>query len=522
MKRMQNIIPMILTNQMNIKGNLMIMSFVVRTLREINQETARSKSFSRLTGLPFWIVDKQEHAREYNKSHGFCCFNHAIKLPEKPIGVPLPIFDYELDIIKKLEQGKHLWIKKASGIGITELCLRYICYKSLCTNDWDNSQVCIVCGNRIDLAITLIRRIKSFFPDVDFDTKETVLELGNNVRIEAFPSHHLAAMRGLTNVKFILISEADFFPQGQQQEARHVSERYIGKSKAQIVMESTPNAPGQLYESIENEEPCLYEKVFLPYTVAVGKMYSNQDILNAQASPSFDREYLLKYTGGIGNLFDAKVIKHAIELGEQSYDPTKEIATDSIKVLGLDPSYSSSKFGYCIAELAHNIDGSDSGQINILMADEFEHPLFNDMISFFTDLIYNLQINRVYVDGANVSFISSLKQAIGENPRYQDDLDYFKQHDLDVEKYSNIKVLPVHFATEHKRMLEHCKHLMDAGCIAIHPSLTKLITALRTATATEFALDKNMSAHNDIFDSFRMCCKYFNIEEKPRLPYPFG
>ena len=47
-------------------------------------------------------------------------------------------------------------------------------------------------------------------------------------------------------------------------------------------------------------------------------------------------------------------------------------------------------------------------------------------------------------------------------------------------------------------------------------------SALRTATASEFALDKNMSAHNDILDSFRMCCKYFHIEEKPRLPYPFG
>ena len=29
-----------------------------------------------------------------------------------------------------------------------------------------------------------------------FDTKETVIEL-NNVKIEAFPSHHLDTMRGL-------------------------------------------------------------------------------------------------------------------------------------------------------------------------------------------------------------------------------------------------------------------------------------------------------------------------------------
>jgi hypothetical protein len=35
-----------------------------------------------------------------------------------------------------------------------------------------------------------------------FDTKETVMEL-NNVKIEAFPSHHLDAMRGLPNVSSI-------------------------------------------------------------------------------------------------------------------------------------------------------------------------------------------------------------------------------------------------------------------------------------------------------------------------------
>jgi hypothetical protein len=68
--------------------------------------------------------------------------------------------------------------------------------------------------------------MKKLFVESTFDTKETVIEL-NNVKIEAFPSHHLDAMRGLQNVSFILLDEADFFPPGQQQDARDVSERYI-------------------------------------------------------------------------------------------------------------------------------------------------------------------------------------------------------------------------------------------------------------------------------------------------------
>ena len=79
-------------------------------------------------------------------------------------------------------------------------------------------------GPRIDLVITLIERMKKLFADnglVSFDSKETVIEL-NGVHIEAYPSHHLDAMRGLSNVSFLLLDEADFFPPGQQQDARDV------------------------------------------------------------------------------------------------------------------------------------------------------------------------------------------------------------------------------------------------------------------------------------------------------------
>jgi hypothetical protein len=44
-------------------------------------------------------------------------------------------------------------------------------------------------------------RIKRLFTDnvlVTFDSKETVIEL-NGVHIEGYPSHHLDAMRGLSN-----------------------------------------------------------------------------------------------------------------------------------------------------------------------------------------------------------------------------------------------------------------------------------------------------------------------------------
>jgi late competence protein required for DNA uptake (superfamily II DNA/RNA helicase) len=181
--------------------------------------------------------------------------------------------------------------------------------------------MCIVTGPRIDLAIALIDRMKKLFAGKHlntFDTKETLIEL-NGVKIEAFPSHHLDAMRGLPNVSFILLDEADFFPTGQQADARDVSERYIAKSNPYIVMVSTPNAPDGLFERIDKEHEgiCLYKRIFLDYTYGIGKIYTAEEIERAKQSSSFEREYNLKYLGKIGNVFHTKDIEAEIEKGRK-------------------------------------------------------------------------------------------------------------------------------------------------------------------------------------------------------------
>ncbi len=205
-------------------------------------------------------MDIEDHKHEDIRTNGDCCFNHIIGLPQTD-GNDKPIYNYGQIIFDSLfthnDGNKHLWIKKATGLGISEFMLWFMVWLGLQDNALSGSQMCIVTGPRIDLAIALIDRMKKLFvgkglATARFNTKETMIEL-NNVKIEAFPSHHLDAMRRLPNVSFILLDEADFFPIGQQADARDVSERYIAKSDPYIVMVSTPNASDGLFERIEKE-----------------------------------------------------------------------------------------------------------------------------------------------------------------------------------------------------------------------------------------------------------------------------
>ena len=492
-----------------------------------NSFVSNSQTVTILRDKPFWIWDKQEHKALHLETNGLCCFNHIIGLPQKD-KQELPLFDYEKLLYDRLFsvsqdfRDKHLWVLKSTGLGITEFFLRVIGW--LCTRDdsFKGSQVCIVTGPRIELSVTLIDRLKALFYSklgIIFSNKETVLEL-NGVRIEVYPSHHLDSMRGLANVSFILLDEADFFPPGQQKDARDISERYIGKSNPFIVLASTPNRPGSLFDTIEKEkeQECIYHRIKLDYTYGLGKIYTKEEIEKARQSPSFSREYDLQYLGIIGNTFHMKDIERAIKIG--TYDPNR-VVVYAEKVLGLDPGWGSSAFGLVLLQVADR-------QIQVLLADEFERPRYEDMISKVMDIIRGLNRHnldqeylgscKVYVDAANPEFISTLKREIGETTRWdfiQDKILYCKKHNLDLARY--MTVVPVPFSTEGKNMIMHTKELLEfeEPLIAINPKFDKLITALRTAISDDLGkLDKEQTSYHNVLDAFRLGLKGINLVRK--------
>jgi hypothetical protein len=305
-------------------------------------------------------------------------------------------------------------------------------------------------------------------------------------------------------------------PPGQQQDARDVSERYIAKSNPHIVMVSTPNAPEGLFERIEKEpeSTCLYKRLLLDYTYGLNKIYTQDEIDAAKQSPSFEREYNLKYFGLIGNVFHTKDIEAAIEKGKRfSLENSANAYTQ--KSVGLDPGFGNSNFGVCITELV-------DGMVNVLHAGEYPRPDFNEMIKTTVRLLDEYDIGydnscRIFVDAANPSFITTLKQAVNEDSDYVKQIQYYKKnypsvYDLQFLQ-QNIFVIPVPFNKEHKNMLAHTKELLEYqnGMVAINPKHTKLITALRTAVENgEGSLDKAATSFDDCFDSFRLSFMFWH------------
>jgi hypothetical protein len=137
------------------------------------------------------------------------------------------------------------------------------------------------------------------------------------------------------------------------------------------------------------------------------------------------------------------------------------------------------------------------------------------MPSIVYGLMSKYQADKVYIDGANPSFIKSLKLQIGEEADYDKVIARYKAEGLGDNWSQNMVIVPVNFNKEHKAMLGHCKMILEhePAKIAINPIFDKLITGLRTAVDNDRTLDKEATSYNDIFDAFRLALKFYNFED---------
>lgn len=391
-----------------------------------------------------------------------CCFNHRIGLPIKN-GKEFPIFKYETDIVELLKKEKKIWIKKSTGLGISEIFLRIICWKAETDPTFKDSIVCVVTSPRLELATTLIQRIRRWYPDAEYKQTRIII---NGVIIEAFPSHHLDAMRGLANPKLILLDEADFFPASIQREVLTIAERYIAKSNPHIVLVSTPNMPDGLYSKIEKDTNSIYHKLMLDYTVGLeAGLFTEEEITEAKKSPSFEREYNLKYGSDDGNIFSYDLIsKITLE-----YDLALH---NGDKILAIDPAYSSSKFAIVGAEKQDDVI-----QIKLCELIEFASP--TEMANRIALLSKEYPV--VYVDSAGAGLIT----------------------DLELKGVDTKKVV---FAKELNEMTLLASRLVREMKVQIHPAFNDLLADLKSVRYNEKGHPDKKLINFDLGDAFLMLC----------------
>jgi hypothetical protein len=123
-------------------------------------------------------IDAELESKSKNES---ISYTHAQFLKER-----------ENTLIHKYKVSHTLTIK-STGLGLTELVLRYICWKCLKDDKLKGSDVIILTGVRQELSNDLILRMKQYFEKfgIAFDTRNTTLHL-NGVRIRAFPAEKMS------------------------------------------------------------------------------------------------------------------------------------------------------------------------------------------------------------------------------------------------------------------------------------------------------------------------------------------
>src|SRR5207344_2274840 len=350
------------------------------------------------------------------------------------------------------QQEKHIALVKATGLGASEEINRIIVNLATTDNNLSGTQMCIVTGPNIDLAMKLIARIKQIpyaKHGIEFLGSAISVQI-NNVEITAYPSNHLDAYRSLTGPSFIFLDEADFFgTQELQEDARKVTERYIGKSDPYIAIVSTPQNPDGFMWRImhEKEQDCIYKRLTWHYTIGEGLIYDDEFIRKAKMSPSFRQEYCCEFLGLIGDLYAPESVTVAVNLGKYIGipSPLETIFPQTIKAMGIDPAYGgSAKYGITVLEWlpsqllksVWNIELNAAGILRVVYNQGFSRETREFMLKEFRRIYYICRPRRIYCDDTAPEEIRSFKLAIGEDPKYERYVEGAKKNKLPLEIYA--------------------------------------------------------------------------------------
>lgn len=505
---------------------------------------ALDNPFKIFYGLPFYRFDlsTEEHLKLYDEKKGRCCFNHFIGMPEKH-NKRHPLHKYEKvmweDFEKslngiELEEGKGIQklfaVLKATGIGMTEFSIRVMAWMAVTSNKYRGKRFAVIAGIRMNIAEDIIKRFVGLFDRFPFlkIRQSKAKTIVNNVIIEGYPAINVDSLRSFHNLAYILVDEADFFRRSLQKEIRKVIERYVAKTNPFVYLVSTPGQPyGLFYEIFEEEkENSIYKQYKFNYEWGEGNIFTRTEIKEQMRSPSFQQEYNLQFGGSQGNLFSEESIlknvysdEYCARIGFAPYYFHKDIQYESgaeggmyiPRALGVDPGFGKnpkigvgSYTGLCLTQYRNH-------RIEVLYAEELRQPDFNEIVEIISLIIAKTGTTKVFVDGSNPSLIRALKNNIGEYANYGK----YKKDEIERKIYhGDMRICPVPFSIKSRQMMYSMKELVDKGLLVMNEHQRNVIDALKSSFVINEKLDKERTAHDDIFDAMRLALSNYEIGEK--------
>lgn len=149
--------------------------------------------------------------------------------------------------------------------------------------------------------------------------------------------------------------------------------------------------------------------MYFSYKTGLHKVYSEQEIERARASPSFSREMDLQFLGNVGNAFKQEDIDAAIA---DSYDPNANYSGTVSHWMGIDSGFGSSKTAICIVRWVNN-------KLEVVYASEFDRILFSDLVNLIRRLVYKYPtMAKIFCDGSSASLVGELRNSYGETVPY--------------------------------------------------------------------------------------------------------
>jgi hypothetical protein len=488
------------------------------------QSVSANEVLSKLEGLPFWIWNKEEHEAEWNR--GICCFNHVV-----PAGLPVkdnirhPIYPWQKPIVDILLndddnnipffQRGHLALLKARGSGGSELGLRVMMWLATKDRKLAGSQMAIVSGNSSLLSIGLINRCKKLFwneqtnEGIVFDTKESVLEI-NGVRIEAFMSHRIEGLRGLPNLSFGIADESSQWPLSEQQPVKDCLLGYVPKRRdLRLFFLSTAGYPKDLMDSIfnENEQTCLFQRIRMDWTVPLNTLLDQRELdkIRLTNTNTWLREFCLEFAGFQGNVYPPHIIDQCVK----DYNLNKIDVEFGNFSLGVD-------LGSTVTGITLLQWNQADRKVYVILSEEYVNMEYNRILRKVSQLINTFSPDKIYVDASNSFLIRDLKQQFHEEPfeimkkriaeEYKDQGMKDRPYET-CEKY--MRIIPIPWNREGVPMMQHSKYVMERNQLRINPIFDKLITSLRTAYSENDKLNKDLTLHNDCYDSFILALRRY-------------